>query len=822
MHQAALAVQPVESPMQMESFNPTTISRGRRRRGLGGLAVRAGLDSTNTALELEKRVKALEVAVAEEEKSVAPPFYSEEELMLLYEDLLAIPSKPPPPPVDLAALEQHLAQQDTETILEAERRLLQTYPEVSSRPLEGDQQHLPKEMQTYHNVLVHAQRVVSQLEEMRGLATRGSDLEGHPVAGPSRISVPISVLSVKECESLVRVCTKAQDGPRALLTLEIMKRSGMPIPENAITDTLELLAATGNTQASESLIANFITTPTERQRHLHVKAHLKATPPDTLPTSALSVLHAYEERALFAPMQTYTRCISTLLGSSSAVSRAQGWDLFTHMRYVAHPNPDVWLYTYMIRACAYPLTSSRSSEPEKALDIWTEMTVDRKLEPTVQAWNAVILACARSGEKTFVNEAYRLAKQMMDAFRDARGVSAFGPDKKTFIALLEGAKRVGDLGRARWILAEIVRGSGAGMEVEGVGEVHVDEEVMMHLFQAYAIYQPPFKREATVVVQGENDSTQSAADASTSNDVPPETTSPESNGSTSLTLDSMPSFSHIPPQSHEEVLGEATFLFQRILHDTGVMLISPEHDQQGPHFSPNLVDKFSKVELSTRLLASYMSIFFRHASLDLAQRMFWRIFDQLSVPRTARVYVETLEGCAYGRKGSEKSMALRFAEDVWVKWKEIEDSGRDCERALSPRMIERAYCAKLRLLAVNDEVAKALSLVHAFVQRYPPSSIRIPPEKSHLRSTRTSLVGGARPLVRMTSAAEVPDDSVPPLLTFRDLQVLHHRLVGFDAEKELNYLKWVSKSYEWMLRVRRDEAFKAKPVKPSAKPEEID
>jgi hypothetical protein len=483
----------------------------------------------------------------------------------------------------------------------------------------------------------------------------------------------------------------------------------MPIPEVAVTDTLEMLAKAGNVNATDSVIANFINSPTERQRHLHVKAHLRATPPNTIPSSALSVLHAYEQKALFAPMQTYTRCIYTLFFSSSSVCRAQGWDLFSHMRYVAHPNPDAFLYTTMIRACAFPLSLSRGSEPEKALDIWTEMTIDKKIEPTVEAYNAIILACARSGEKVFVNEAYRLAKQMMDAYRDARGFSAFGPDRHTFIALLEGAKRIGDLGRARWILAEMVRDAGSGMQtVDGNTQVFVDEEIMMHIFQAYSTYRPPFKREATLIVPEEQAEKMKALSdypdtPIVSSNEAPETSPGTGGGSTLLTLDSMPSFSHIPPQSHEEVLSEATFLFQRILHDTGVLPIPPEHQQhhqEGRHYSPKLVDKFARVKITSRLVASYISIFFRHAPLEHAERMLWRLFEQLKVPQTARVYVEALEACAYATKGSEREAAVKFAEDLWPKWKELEDAGEDAKGKISARIIERAYAARLRLYAV--------------------------------------------------------------------------------------------------------------------------
>lgn len=404
-------------------------------------------------------------------------------------------------------------------------------------------------------------------------------------------------------------------------------------------------------------------------------------------------------------MQTYTSCITALFSTFSSVARAQAWDLFTHMRYVAHPNPDVLLYSLMIRACASPLTSSRTSEPEKALDFWTEMTVDHKIEPTVGAYNAVILACARSGSKIYINEAYRLAKQMLDAHRDARGFSAFQPNKKTFCALLEGAKRIGDLGRARWILAELVRAEGgvsSGEDVTGPVGVGVGEEVMMHLFQTYAVYQPPFKREATVVVsEGKEPQSGSKASAQPTSSGPekPEEGPAESKDSKALTHDSLPLFSHIPPQSHEEVLQEVTFLFQRILNDTGTLPLPPQHPYQ-QEGSAHLANKFSNVKITPRLLGSYISVFFRHAPLDLAQRMYWKIFDQLKVQRTARIRVEALERCAYAKKGRDREVAVSFGEDVWKEWKDVEESGLDGDRRLSARLIERAYTAKLRLYAM--------------------------------------------------------------------------------------------------------------------------
>ena len=214
----------------------------------------------------------------------------------------------------------------------------------------------------------------------------------------------------------------------------------------------------------------------DEQRHLHVQAHLKASSLDTLPDSALELLHRYEDQNTPAPMKTYTSVITSLFSRQTSLARAQAWDIFSHMRYVAHPIPDVVLYTVMIRACASPVNPRYPSEPEKALDLWTEMTQDQKISPTVGSYNAIILACAKSGTKSFVNEGLRLARQMLDSHRDARGFSAFRPDMKTFCALLEGTKRIGDLGRARWILVELVRGQ--GVDTKEDADTENDKQVM--------------------------------------------------------------------------------------------------------------------------------------------------------------------------------------------------------------------------------------------------------------------------------------------------------------------------------------------------------
>ncbi|KAJ7701571.1 hypothetical protein B0H17DRAFT_924496 [Mycena rosella] len=608
--------------------------------------------------------------------------------------------------------------------------------------------------------------------------------------------IPIALFSKDEYQALTRACLNQGDFEAAESVLLLMKRSGFPIPEEPLTAVLRRYTEAGDVRRAEHCLATFLTgPPTEPQRHLHVKCHLTATPWDRVPESALAVLHAYEAQGHPAPIKTYTSAIAALYSTRLSIARAQAWDLFAHMRYVAHPTPDVVLYTAMIRACASPVGTARSADPERALDLWMEMTVEQKLKPTVGSYNAVILACARSGRKMYVNEAFRIAKEMLDAHRDAYGRSAYMPDRGTLCALLEGAKRIGDLARARWILADLVR-SNAGVE-EGV-----NEEIMMHVFHTYTSYVPPFTRNLAMLVPGKKtkaSAVTSDAQTTAAMDQPTVAAAPPLTGHP-------PRFTRVPPQTSNEVIEEVQALFQRMLEDTG--------KAQG---APALTDdpfagqkKFQHVKFSVRLVNSYISAHYQHSSLETSEALFWRVFGDVGLTPDARSYVEALERCGRAKRGRERDIGLRFTEKVWAKWQVLEDAGGAVARPLDARMVERAHAAFIRVLALNEQLERALDQVKVFAARYPPSHLYERALKASFRSTRTVLEA-PRPLVRLTSSTEVPDDRMPPLLMFRDLEILHHRLVAASMGPGIGYIKYISKAYEWALRGRRDAAMKARP-----------
>ncbi|KAF5327957.1 hypothetical protein D9758_016780 [Tetrapyrgos nigripes] len=808
--QAALAFKepetpPSHPPVTYPAYNPGSSSHqvARKRPPVEtALKVRSGRKpAKNGVSELGQRVQALEKVAEIEESEFSPLAFSEMDLAGFYEELLEHPSTAQVEENneashrEMALLDVEAQLREDLSVVDELHNRLQTSQRTTSRSgvlSESLRRHagitslaeplqteaiLDTSMPTYRRVLKEIQTIFTQLESFQ-----------------SQIEIPIGLLSYDEWETMYRVCIRARDGEAVETTLDLMKRSKVEVTEDLINGLLEMYGEAGNTTGVEQCLSRFLeSAPNERQRHLHIKAHLNACPPTTgtIPESALSVLHNYEEQSLLPAQKSYSQVITHLFSIPSSASQAQAWDLFTHMRYVAHPNPDPILYTSMIRACASPYHTARSSEPERALDLWYEMTTERNMLPTTGTYNAVILACARSGLKRYVSEAFRIAKEMMDSHRDAYGRPAYVPDRKTFIALLEGAKRIGDLTRTRWILVEMVTGRSK--------DVGVDEEVMMNVFHAYTVYKPPFRRGlAKIVGEDEAEGTEELAEIPKANEA-------QQDQPQDVTVQNTATFTHIPPQSSHEVLLEADILFHRILHDTGRTPVS-DLDAVFPSEA-----RFNNVQITTRLVNSYMSVHYKHSSLESAKNLFGKVFEEAGVEKDARTYLEAMQICSMAPK-REREVALQFADELYREWTKMENDSRN---KISARTVEKVHAAYIKILTLTNNLDRAMSQLRLFVSCYPPSDLRDPEaySKSSFQTTRTRLVG-AHPLVRLSTPIDIPDDSVPPLMTFRDLGVVHHRLVvKGDRPKDVAYITYVCKAYEWALRVRRDERMRAKPPK---------
>ncbi|CCM03930.1 uncharacterized protein FIBRA_06082 [Fibroporia radiculosa] len=757
--------------------------------------------------ELEERVLSLQEA----EPLVDTLTYSEEDLLEIYEDLLkqsTTVALQESSTVDPAVQEEH----DRNAVLDVYGRLFESDIETL----------VPGAKYPYLGVVERLQEICLSLDAFR-ISTPSLS------ADAALSNIPTGILTNDEWLSLIRTCITAQDSAAAETVLSLMKQSGVTSLEDAINSVLSMYALNGNIAATERVLFSYATSPSERQRDLHVKAYIKALPFRAFPTDALDVLHSYETKGIPPPQKSYTRVMYALLNvrDRAAEARARVFDLFAHMRYAAHPDPDAVLYCTMIRACS---SVGMPAEPERAMDLFTEMTTDRGQAPTQQAYLALARVFVCSGEERYIHSAFRLAKEMLDAHRDARGLNAFRPDNRLFETLLDGAKRIRDLGRTRWILAEMVRenmeDTKAGLRTRSAG---LDEPAMRHVFHSYATYKPPFRRSSTVLVDSEATSTSNTTERNvvqSTDDVHVESstaTEPADAADAELEEDfssaQLPSprsstqFSYMPPQTRNELLAEVGALFARVIEERQAVQTGTTGNDADAVPRP-----FGNVVITPRLINSYLSVHYAHSPLEVWGHLYRTLHNSLGVPRDALTYIDALERCTTCSPG-ERSRAFKIAEEVWGSWQNVEEAWRTRgERTqddptvvgVDARLVERANAAMIRMLTLTGRLQRALNHVRTFAEHYPPLRVLSTQAKPVLYSSRP-ILSIHRPLVRLTSATDIPDDHVPPMLTFSELEILHHRLLAAGDRTGLGFVKWVCKAYEGALWRRRAAALRDAP-----------
>lgn len=422
----------------------------------------------------------------------------------------------------------------------------------------------------------------------------------------------------------------------------------------------------------------------EKTRELIHKLEAQGTPPSQ--EGYAHVIRAYLKVAKESNLLSETSPDTT--NPFAAIAAAH--DLFVHMRYVAHPVPSMELYGLVMSACA----QGQKPNPLRALELLQEVQgglmrgESEFVQPEVDVrslttcYNGAIRACARAGPR-FAGDAFRLAKELVQ--RDGIPVAGartvnISPDRRTMAALMHSAKRLGELGRARWILTEVMRAQDQvqqHVEHPKEAEAILDEEIMVCAFQAYSAYRPPFRREG---VQTMGD----AQDAEPPEVVPAPGATSESymevfSGSTSHTL----------PQSAHEVIFEADVLFSRILS---------RHSH-----SPDPL--FVHVPVSARIINAYLSVHFTHASLEAALNVFSDVHSLPRAPRpNAYTFVGLLERLARAQK-SDRSVAVDEARRAWVAWtkwfNQVEMGGIDPMLAeATPRAIERVWAAIIKVYSL--------------------------------------------------------------------------------------------------------------------------
>lgn len=173
----------------------------------------SGTDSRALGLakELERRVEALDETTQAEVGSYmsyqvfrdktdlqqqAPEslasYYTEEELMAVYKDVLVVPvpQSEQPNKAELEAIRDAEAKEDQRILSSLEDRLFDPSGDIESQT--------PNFQSALHRILVRALDIVSRVEATRNLALNTESTNN------TNNFLPISILSIRECQALVR------------------------------------------------------------------------------------------------------------------------------------------------------------------------------------------------------------------------------------------------------------------------------------------------------------------------------------------------------------------------------------------------------------------------------------------------------------------------------------------------------------------------------------------------------------------------------------------------------------------------------------------
>ena len=377
---------------------------------------------------------------------------------------------------------------------------------------------------------------------------------------------------------------------------------------------------------------------------------------------ACDILHQHELEYQPLPIAAYHAVIAGLIKSPSpnAPRRALAWDIFAHMRYVAHPVPSKELYASMIAACA------KGSPPdvERASDLFVEMTVDKRMEPTTETYAALISVYAKT--KATAIEAFRMASQMVDVGRDADGMPLLRPNRTIWMSLLEAAKRLGDLQRTHWLLTQMGK-----EQIASPSRLPplIDDWAMRHVFHAYSAYRPPFRREYAPLkpreVVGETSENSTAA--------PEEETS----------VPDIPVNHYILPQTPHEVLQEAETIFSQIL--------AQQQTENTPSDDGSI---FRHVRVTSHLLSAYLGVHFSHsASTEPAVAKIFDLHSQLGLDISIETVLKSLQHIGKAKPAERTPILLESAEKLWARFHNVlQDLSEDAANMRWIRLLARSPC----------------------------------------------------------------------------------------------------------------------------------
>lgn len=471
-----------------------------------------------------------------------------------------------------------------------------------------------------------------------------------------------------------------------------------------------------------------------------------------------------------------------------SMKRMTSIDLFNRLRLLAHPHPPISIWNALLRA----LASGASTQPERAMDAFLDLKANG-LAPTVDTYNHLIRSMIRarrsavgtsqrrSGYEKWYYSALRLLKQMIDD-------DGVRPNLSTFLVLLEGAKRIGDLARAKWTYGLFVQQleyerQNPMANLQDMDWLHVS--AVVSLLQTYASFSPSNKylqvKKKKMAVE--------AVTQCPLND---------------------PKFYKTLPESTLEILTEVEFIFAQFISSSGT--------HQRPIQVRNRADKR---RLSV-LISSYLSVYSSHSTIEELYSKYTTLTHPINQPshqsgaiRISWTYLILLERCEFLRSAQK---AGSIGREIFKEWESNQESIKQSElvRCVESRLMSQIWAAWIRLQAKYGSTEEAMKELERFYRLYPPS--QSPAIKDHSRkngrrkheeeddhedldrqdSTEGDLSNSLTPF------AGEEDNLSRPYLTFQHLEILHHRLKNIEDLKSIRRLKVIVKNYESARRKTHD------------------
>ncbi|BGP38774.1 hypothetical protein JCM10449v2_002711 [Rhodotorula kratochvilovae] len=830
-------------------------------------------DEAARMVERRRREEVQEKVVVGEEITESLPPFSDDQLEAMYQGLIAAPasefalpaleaSKAPalPDPIvssqrrqgRLARLAQRLEDLEAEEGPEGEAAGAEVHavPAVSlaerlrQRRRESSEPSapalpVPEAPLALVSSAATARAVIDHLESILPVEEKDRQADGPAEMGGV---LPRGLLARPEWNDLILTCAEEGDHEGVVKGLRLMERT-TPIADGTVLEEALAIYASQKRPQDALALANFArqhSLPLSVTAHHHLLTSILPSHPEL----AVRHLHSMEASGHTPLLATYTAVTQRLLSPASPPHLVrQGWDLFSHTRLVAYPVPDVPLFATMIQACSHGAHPS----PERAIDLFTEMADDKRLAPSELAYNGVIRACAREGSQEYYFEALRFVRRMLDEH--------VAPSRHTFHALLEGAKRHGDLARARWVLVKMV---GVG------GDAAPNETTLALVLQTYAAFRPPGSRARHAPKP------EVAAPGGAAN--PPgerEGARPDERARPSPVLEAKEDPAALPliplgegadastlkviemlgeaslfypgplPQTSAEVAAEARNLMLQVV-DAAVLAPSSPASSNGPARAPPREGMFPGAAPSTFLINAYLAVLNSHAPFASSFDLFRGAFAAAGVEKNRFSYEIMLRRCEIGDVDTTRVAAAKEVWEEWVRWSEaplppyadepaLEEMEADeqelwrerkrgeedewAKERRSGRHVGKMWGGLIRVLAKAYKEDEALAVLQRFVQTYPPTSLRspiLPPPSlaSAAPSSRPPAIAFPAVPVRLSSplypeTSPSLDPLRAPHLTFSDLALLHKRLADVEDERGLALVKWAAKSYEGSMRMAR-------------------